>query len=155
MGQRRHSNSIFNITPVNIKYMKRVPNMVYWFWRLMFSEFPPIPNLSRLNRVNQVFSIVPGFTVWFILVLGEVILFPVISFPRNHHVLASWRLLQWDLLSQWTERHTVFHQQRARQVLSNRGPSGSTPPSVLVEASEQILILASGFSISVAGIWIK
>ena len=89
MGQRRHSNSIFNITPVNINYMKRLPNMVYWFWRLMFSEFPPIPNLSRLNRGNQVFSIVPGFTVWFILVLGEVILFPVISFPRNHHVLAS------------------------------------------------------------------
>ena len=89
MGQRRHSNSIFNITPVNIKYIQMVPNMVYWSWGLMFSEFPPIPNLSRLNRKNQAFSILPGFTVRFILVLGEVILFPVIYFPRNHHFLAS------------------------------------------------------------------
>lgn len=69
MGQGRHSNSIFNITSVNIKYIQIVPNMVYWSWGLIFSEFPPIPNLSRLNSLNKAFSIVPGFTVWFVLAL--------------------------------------------------------------------------------------
>lgn len=39
--------------------------------------------------MNFVFSMVPCFAVWFMLVLAELTLFPVISFARNHHLLAS------------------------------------------------------------------
>lgn len=39
--------------------------------------------------MNLVFSIVPHFAVWFTLGLGEVVPVPAISFPRNHHLLAS------------------------------------------------------------------
>lgn len=80
-GQRRHSNSYHNKIPLSIKYIQMVLNMVYCPGSSCFLNSSN-SNLSRLNRMNLVFSKMPHFTVWLTLVLGEVILFPAI-FPET------------------------------------------------------------------------